>query len=894
MAMPVLATKFFVPPPRPVAEARLRLTEKLDAGLHGGRKLSLICAPAGFGKTTALGDWVAARRLSDPELRVAWLSLEPSDNDPARFRTYLESAVDIAYGRDGSADDDPMRSLDAAITALVNATAHGTDRLLLVLDDFQVIEDHRVCDAMILLINHLPRSMHLAIASRSDPLLPIARLRARGELTEVRAADLRFTAAEAGTFLTTVSGKSLSDEDVAALGNRTEGWIAGLQLAAISLRDRTDVSGYIAAFAGSNRFVMDYLIEEVLDQAPDNVREFLCQTAILDRFTGPLCDAVTASDGGAGMLATLERSNLFLIPLDDERRWYRYHHLFADVLRVRLLAHDTNRANILHRRASDWFERIGSPEEAIRHAFAASDFARAARVIESTIPGVRISRHDTTLLGWLAQLPASAVEHRPVLLVFSAWASLVAGDVDAVEPQLAAAEHQLEAPAGNGGPAHDSEPGSELDSLPVTIALYRAATALASGDLPTLAKHATQALESAAAQDHLGRGAAAGMLGLAEWAGGDLEAGVRAFRNSAASLRLAGNLLDALSTTMVVGDMLITLGRLGECHAAYEHALSNTTDHGIEIPPAADLHSGLSAVLRLRNQLEPAVQHLRAAEALGITAFSHEHRYRWSVAMADIARIEGDLDTSLHHLSAASKEYRRGFFPDARPIDGMVARVWILQGRLREARGWVEDSGYTTSGELSYLKEFGHITLARALLAEGTPSALAEAAVLLGRLLEDAQSGKRVHSVIEISILQALALQGQHQPALAVEPFGRALHRAEPEGNLRLFLDEGVPILTLLRRAAGEGDQPGFVRLLSQALRRARETDATATMAEPLSDRELHVLRLLATELTGPEISRQLHVSLNTMRTHTRHIFLKLDVNDRGGAVRRAETLGLI
>lgn len=894
MAMPVLATKLFVPPPLSQAVSRPRLTRKLEEGVRAGRKLSLICAPAGFGKTTVLSEWIAASRLSNPDLRVAWLSLERSDNDPARFRSYLIAAIDAAHGRATSTEDDPAGTLEATIAGLVNEAAHNPDQLLLVLDDFQLIEDTSIRDAVIFLLDHVPSSVHLAIASRSDPLLPIARLRARGELTEVRAADLRFTPEEAGAFLVKASGKSLSHDDVAALEARTEGWVAGLQLAALSLRDREDVSEFIAAFAGSNRFVIDYLVEEVLDRAPLDVREFLHQTAILDRLTGALCDAITESTGGHEMLASLERANLFVVPLDDQRQWYRYHHLFADVLRARLLAQGTDQVNALHSRASDWSEKNNSPEEAVRHALEGSDFARAARVIESTIPSVRKSRQDATLLGWLALLPPSAIDRRPVLRVFSAWASLVAGDIAAVEPQLAAAEKQLAGAPDPTGPAHDSEPGVELDSLPVTIALYRAAIAVAAGDMVATRQHAQRALEVTAPDDHLGRGAAAGMLGLASWADGDLEAGVRAFRDSAASLRLAGNLMDALSTTVVVGDMLIALGRLKESQAAYEHALREATEQGIEIPPAADLHAGISEVLRLRGQREPAREHLVAAKALGDAAFSHEHRYRWSVGMAGITLSEGELDAALEHLSDAEQEYRRGFLPDTRPINAAKARVWILQGRLSDARAWVADNGYTALDELSYLKEFGHITLARALIADNTTSSLDQAAALLGRLLDAAESGNRLGSVIEISVLQALVLHAQQQVPLALAALKRALSLAEPEGYVRLFLDEGTPMLPLMRNAAGAGIQTDFVRHLNQSLRQVIETDATTALAEPLSGRELHVLRLLATELTGPEISRQLHISLNTVRTHTRHIFLKLDVNDRGGAVRRAEALGLI
>jgi len=886
MAMPILATKLFVPPPRSHAVSRHRLIAKLDEGVASGHKLTLISAPAGFGKTTVLSEWVAERRRADPRVGVGWVSLDEGDNDPVRFLSYLVAAFTTANDEPGPAPSNPTRTAESTLTSLVNEAAHSAGRSLLVLDDFQLIEDASIRDAVTFLLDHAPSNLHLAIASRSDPLLPIARLRVRNELTELRAADLRFTPDEVAQFLTQAAGVELRPEDVIALEARTEGWIAGLQLAALSLRERPDRSEFVAAFTGSNRFVIDYLIEEVLERSPMHVREFLCQTAILDRLCGPLCDAVTGDADGVEMLASLERANLFVVPLDDRREWYRYHHLFADVLKVRLLARGGAHVNALHVRASDWFERHGSPDEAVRHALAGSDFPRAARLIESTIPSVRKSRQDATLLGWLAQLPASVIDARPVLRVFAAWASLVAGDFAAVEPQLAASEEQL-ASAREGG-THNSEPGEELDSLPVTIALYRGALALAAGDTTAVGTHAQRALDVAASDDYLGRGAAAGMLGLAAWASGDLEAGTVAFRESAHNLRHAGNLLDALSTTMVVADMLLALGRLTEAKSGYVLAIGEADG----TPPAADLHAGISEVLRQRNDLESAAEHLAVAEALG--TYSHEHRYRWAVGTAALKQSAGDLEAALDFLTIAANHYRRGFFPDARPIGGLKARIRIIQGRYEDARGWVTEQGLSSSVEPAYLSEFGHITFARLLVAEREEESIEEAVALLSRLALAAESGGRIGSLIEILMLKALALHARGQTASALMTLDRALTLAEPEHHVRVFLDEGAPMLRLLREAAGAGIRPDFVRTLSQSLRNAGQFAPVTPLPDPLSERELSVVRLLGTQLNGPEIARELHVSVNTMRTHTKHIFVKLDVNDRAAAVRRAEALGLI
>ncbi|SDS77835.1 LuxR C-terminal-related transcriptional regulator [Microterricola viridarii] len=819
MVTPILATKLFAPAPRSQAVDRPRLVDELDAGLRGGRRLSLVSAPAGFGKSTLLSAWVAALRARSG-VRAAWLSLDEGDNDPARFLAYLSAALHSADPAIGVHAHAGQPSLEAGLALLINEAAHSGQEIVLVLDDFQVIEDAAILDALGFLLDRLPASLHIAIASRSDPLLPVARLRARGELTELRAGELRFTPAEAAEFLNTAMGLSLSQEDVAALETRTEGWIAGLQLAALSMRDRADASAFIAGFAGSNRFVIDYLIEEVLERAPEETRDFLRDTAILDRLSGPLCDAVTGATGGGAMLAALERANLFVVPLDEAREWCRYHHLFADVLRSRLLGPGAERAAVLHARASAWFEHHDALEEAVRHALAAGDLPRAARLIEASIPGVRKSRQDAALLRWLSLLPADTMARRPVLLVFSAWSALVAGEIAAVEPRLVAAERLL-AP---GAPAHESEPGAELDALPITIALYRAAVALAAGDVPGVTRHASRALELAGPEEHLGRGAAAGLLGLGLWAGGDLEGGLRAFADAGHSLRLAANLTDALSTTMVCADMLVPLGRLGEARRAYESALGEARARLGGGPPTADLHGGFAEVLIELGELAAAEEQLAAAEALGAGAFSSEHRYRWFVSKALLRRAQAQPEETLALLEEAERSYRRGFFAEARPIGAMKARIRIEQGHLPEARAWLDAQGLTPQDELDYLREYSHLTLARLLLAQGDASA----GPLLGRLHDAALAGGRLGVVAEIRQLQ-------RQP---VAPAG------------------------------AQGPR--------------------------LSERELQVLTLLASELSGPEIARALFVSVNTLRTHTRHIFEKLAVGNRRAAVRRARERGLL
>src|SRR5215207_1182437 len=440
MPAPILATKLYVPPAQPGAVPRPRLIERLDEGLH--RRLTLISAAAGFGKTTLLGEWVAGSGRP-----AAWLSLDDGDSDPARFMAYLVAAlqtIDVGKGISGMLDSPQPLPTEAILTILINEITAVPDDFVLVLDDYHVIDAEAVDDALAFLLEHLPAQMHLVIATREDPRLPLPRLRARGQLTELRAADLRFTSSEAAEFLNRVMSLDLSAGEIAAVEGRTEGWIAGLQLAALSMRGREDLPAFIEAFAGDNRYVLDYLVEEVLQRQPARVRSFLLQTSILDRLSGPLCDAVTDQEESGALLGALERGNLFVVPLDDTRLWFRYHHLFADVLQAHLMAEQPDQVSTLHRRASEWFEHNGSAADAIRHALAAEDFGRAADLVELAAPAMRRSRREATLLGWLQSLPDELFDTRPVLSVHHAGTLLQSGQLDGVEARLRDAERWLD------------------------------------------------------------------------------------------------------------------------------------------------------------------------------------------------------------------------------------------------------------------------------------------------------------------------------------------------------------------------------------------------------------------------------------------------------------------
>ena len=905
MAGPLLETKLHLPRWRRDLVARPRLSERLSRGAESA--LTLVSAPAGFGKTTLLAEWLAAAAADGRS--VAWLSLDQRDNDPALFWTYLVAALKTAAQGAGASAlsllQPPQPPNEAGLVTLLNDLDALPNDVVLVLDDYHVIDARDVQDGMAFLLEHLPPQIHLVIASRADPALPLARLRGRGELVEIRAADLRFTPGEAAAYLNEVMGLVLTARDVAKLEGRTEGWIAALQLAALSMQGREDTAAFIAGFAGDDRYIVDYLAEEVLQRQPEHVQLFLLQTSILDRLSGPLCDAVTGQDGGKAKLAALERGNLFLLPLDDRRRWYRYHQLFADVLQAHLRDEQPDEVPDLHRRASGWYEQNDEPAEAIRHALAAGDYERAADLVELAIPAMRRSRQEAAVHGWLELLPDEVVRVRPVLSVGYAGALLARGELEGVEGRLRDAERWLDTAAGirPGSQAPSAEmvvvDDEEFRRLPAAIELYRAAQALARGDVPGTVRHGRRALDLSPADDHLCRASAAGLMGLAFWASGDLEAGHSGYAECMAGLRRAGHIADIFGCAIALADIRRVQGRLGEAMRTYEQALQRAPQQGGSVlRGTADMYVGMSEVYRERDDLPAATQQLLRSQELGEHTGLPQNRYRWRVAMARIREAEGDLGGALDLLNEAERLYVSDFFPDVRPVPALRARVRIAQGEWGEALGWARERGLSAADDLSYLHEFEHITLARVLLARYTAEraerSIDEATRLLERLLRAAEEGQRTGSVIEILVQQALAHQARGQISAALASLQRAVTLAEPEGYVRIFADEGPPIASLLRAVAKQGTAPDYVRrLLAAANKTEDSTPASQGLIEPLSARELDVLRLLGTDLDGPEIARELVVSLNTVRTHTKNIYAKLGVNNRRAAVRRAKELDL-
>jgi LuxR family maltose regulon positive regulatory protein len=902
MASPLVETKLYPPKLRRSLVARPRLSGRLSRGAES--RLTLISAPAGFGKTTLLAEWLAA---TPSERSVAWLSLEESDSQPASYWTYLITALQAVVPGVGASGLQLLQSaqppIENVLTTVLNELGAVPNDLYLVLDDYHLVDGPDIQAGMSFLLEHLPPRAHLVVSTREDPALPLARLRAGGELVEVRAADLRFTLEEAAAYLNDVTGLDLAASDIATLEGRTEGWIAALQLAALSMQGRDDVAGFIAGFAGDDRHIVDYLVEEVLGRQPAHVRSFLIETSVLDRLSGPLCDAVTGQRGGKAMLESLDRANLFVVPLDDSRRWYRYHHLFADVLLAHLLDEEADRVAALHRRASQWYEQSAEPSQAVRHALAAGDVERAAGLVELAIPDLRRARQEATIRSWVDAIPDEVVRVRPVLAAGFIGALMSVGEFEGVEDRLRDVERWLE-PTGDRAGTWARREGmvvvdeGELARLPGAIEMYRAALALIGGDAPATIDHAQQAIERAAEGDDLTRAGASALMGLAFWGRGDLQAAHQAYAASAEGLRRTGHIADVLGCSITLADIRITQGRLSEALRTYEQALRLASNQdGTVLRGTADMYVGMSQIACERGDLPAATRHLLRAEELGERTWLPQNPYRWRVAMARVREAEGDLDGALDLLDEAQRVYTGDFSPNVRPIPALRARMLATHGGVGEALAWAWEQGLSAEDDLSYLREFEHVTLARALLAQHraqrSEAAIHDAARLLERLLQAAEAGERTGSVVEILVLRALTDHARGDVPGAAAALERALTLAEPEGYVRVFAGEGPPMASLLRRVAKQRPTWDYVRRLLSAGGHAGGT-ARQRLVEPLSERELDVLRLLGSDLDGPDIARELTVSLNTLRTHTKSIYAKLGVNSRRAAVRHAAELNLL
>ena len=887
MPIPVVTTKLRVPPLRTKVVIRQRLLERLQEGLN--HSLTLVSAPAGFGKTTLLSEW-----LGEVNLKVAWLSLDDSDHDITRFITYLVSAlqvIDKSIGESvlGALKSHQPPAVDTLLVALLNDIDSVSQDFILVLDDYHEVDSKPVDEALRFLVEYMPPQMHLIIASREDPPLPLARLRAKGQLTELRAADLRFTMQEAADFLNQVMGLDLSGQDITALETRTEGWVAGLQLAALSMQGHDDITGFIQSFTGAHHFVLDYLLEEVLSKQPQEVQHFLLRTSILERLNGPLCEAVTGMPSQK-MLEELERSNLFIVPLDGERNWYRYHHLFGDLLRQRSEQHiASNEVAELHLNASAWFEQNGDLADAFRHAMAAKDQNRAADIAERAWLGMDETFQSGQWLGWVKQLSGSVRRLRPVLCVQIAWAYMDASKADESESFLQEAEQCLREAAHTMVVVEEEQ----FKTLPARIAIARAYNSQTKGESLATVKLAQEAVRLSPETNQFMRAQATAILAGAYWANGELTAAYDAMNHWAEQARLAGNTMFAIMTASGLADILQEQGRLRNAMQIYEDALKFAADVGAEVVPfTAHHHLGMALLLNEMGANDAAEKHLQLSLELGQAATIIDWQYRRNFALARFKETAGDLNAALYFFDEAKRTYVKTPIPLTRPVDAFKVRVYLKQGLLAQTHEWAQK--FSMDDELSFLHEFEHITFARVLLAKKDSKNVSQ---FLARLLQAAEDGARIGSMLEILILQALALHAQGQLTQALLPLKRAVALAEAEGYVRIF-EEGKPMQELLAKLSltpeGKANKNYIQTLLSLFEVQTPKPAPSQLLIDPLSERELEVLSLVALGLSNTEISEKLFLSLSTVKGHNLRIFNKLQAKSRTDAVARARELGLI
>lgn len=913
MVDPLVETKLLPPRSRREIVLRPRLADRLRRASEA--PVTLVSAPAGFGKTTMLASWFSAVHpdLGDDRL-VAWVSLDERDRQATSFWTYVLLALERVVPGSGAVALTVLQSgqapIETVLAGVVNELSVHSGEVTLVLDDYHLADGIGVSTGVTFLVDHLPPQLRLVIGTRADPALPLSRLRAGGELVEIRATDLRFTRDEVASYLNDLHGFDLTTADLAALEARTEGWVAALQLAALSLRDRDDPSAFIAGFAGDDRFVVDYLADEVLSRQPDEVRRFLLDTAILDRLTGSLCDAVSSLPGRAGgqsgraMLEALDRANLFLVPLDGHRSWYRYHHLFGDVLLAHLLDERPGDVPDLHRRAAGWYAEAGQTEAAVRHALSGGDAERAADLVELAFRTLGRERREDLLGQWAHELPDDVVRDRPVLAIALIGGLMASNEFDGVDLRLDHVEQLL------AGPATDLVvlDRRELARLPACVDMYRAALALIGGDPVGAIQRAERAIEAAADDDDLVTGAAAALSGLASWTTGDIASAHASYTTSIPALTRAGHIADVLGCSIAMADMELRLGDLRGAERTLSHALelaeTNTPAGSGVMRGTADMLVGLSRMAWYRNDLAAVADYLRRSDELGEAASLAQNPYRWRVGMARLRAVEGDLSSALELLDEAERVYVGDYSPNVQPIHATRARVLAAQGDLAGARTWARQHQVAPDNELSYMREYEHITLAKILLAEhaatGSRQTMQDAAALLDRLLAAAEEGERMGTVIELEVLRAVAHLECGAREKSLKALGHAVELAQTDGWVRVFVDAAPALSGLLRELATSQPQSGYTQKLLAAVTTADQTGPGAApgpegvLVDPLSDRELDVLRLLGSDLDGPAIARQLIVSLNTVRTHTKHIYTKLGVNNRRAAISKAHQLDLL
>ena len=878
----LLTTKLFIPKPRTDLVSRPRLIEQLNDGLH--RKLTLISAPAGFGKTTLVSEWVG--NCAQP---VAWLSLDQEDSDLRRFLTYLVAALQTLstdLGKDvlGMLQSSQSLPSESVLTTLLNEIAAIPGDFTLVFDDYHVIDAKPIDHALAFLLERSPPQMHLVITTREDPNLSLARLRARGQLTEMRVGDLRFTHSEAAGFLNQMMGLNLSEENVAALEDRTEGWIAGLQLAAISMRGNKDTASFIKSFTGSHHFVLDYLVEEVLLQQPENIQTFLLCTSILDRLCGSLCDAVLPdpSTPGQETLEYIEGANLFLVPLDNERRWYRYHQLFADLLRQRLQeASIPGRGekgidvDVLHIRASRWFEENSLDVEAFEHAAAANDIERAERLMEGEGMPLQFRGAMAPVLNWLESLPTELMDARPSLWVAYASALTIVGKpVDSIEEILQSAEAALQ----------NAEPDEEIRDHIGHLAAIRAMLAIPQNQVDTIVEQSRRALEYLHPENLSVRTTTTWTLGYAYQLQGDRAAAIQAHTEALSISQKSGNTMISIAAATSLGQIQESEAQLHQAVEHYRSVLDLAGDP--PLPAACEAYLGLARIFYEWNDLGAAQKYGEHSLQLARNLENVDTPAACELLFTRLNLARGDVESADEKVANAESFVEQKNFTHLMPdVAALKTLVLLQQGDFAQAADLAE-------------KHKLPISQARVYLSQGDTSS---ALTVLKSYRQQVEAKARCDELLRAMILQTVALHAHGEGEQAIQVLEEALALAEPGGFIRIFLDEGSPMAVLLSKISIQGIMPNYVSKLLEAFEaeeKGGESKAfrppAQTLIEPLSGRELEVLQLIAQGLSNREIGERLFLALNTVKGHNRRIFNKLQVQRRTEAIARAHELDLL
>jgi LuxR family maltose regulon positive regulatory protein len=900
----LLSTKLFLPPLRGAIVARPRLTHLLNECLT--RSLTVICAPAGFGKTTLLSEW----RAFDHTAPLAWVSLDEADSDPMRFWQYVIAALNRLHAGVGDTALTMMRSpqpppLEATLTVLINDLAALSTDFYLVLDDYHTIAAQPVHEGLAFLLDHLPAPMHVIILSRADPPLPLSRLRARRQLLEIRANDLRCTPEEAAAFLNQVMQLNLAEADISALTERTEGWMAGLQLAALSLHGRADAAAFITSFKGDDRYVLDYLVEEVLLQQPASVQEFLLNTSLLERMTAALCTTVTGRADAQAMLEQLEHSNLFIVPLDNTRKWYRYHHLFADLLRHRLQQVHPERVFDLHRRAAQWFEQNQLMDEAITHTLAAQDFDRAAHLIGQMVRPLYFVRSEPrTLLNWIDALPPEIASAYPQVGIGQAWCLLTFGQLD----QATARCNSIMATLGD--TPSDRVWRGEVETVLGVICMLRA-------DIPQLAHHAERALQWLPPEDVLS-------LGIVQWERGQVyrfagepAAAAQAFGEAARFSREAGNLFFELLALSNRADRLLEQGYLREGIATHRQVQTVATQGGRRpLPIIGDSYAWTAITEWERNELDAAQADVVRGVELSLASGIPEIILTTLVVQARVLSAREQFDQAQAVLDQALTRAQHYNVPHIlEHVQAAMAQEQLHRNNLIEAWRWAQQSPIHAAliAPIDYGRDEDYLVYAEICLRQGCASndrALLEQTVdLLQRSIKAASEKGRQRQVVRAQILLALTQTALGRNAEAHKVLEQALRLGEPEGFLRSFVMHGETMRTMLvecrTRLDKQRAEPRLLEYLDrlgaafpQSVPAPSKLQPSVphprTLIEPLSDRELEVLRLIAVDRSNQDIASELYLSVNTVKTHIQHIYEKLNVSSRLSAVEEARRLKIL